>query len=405
MINLFSPPENRDATLYARYRALYELGVTDQYSRESRLFNPHQSFYTDKYFTHTINILYNEYKNPSVVMQCFAKREGIVAGLYEALGMLRDVPTCEIQTMIDGDAVTPFMPVLKITAPYREFGHLETPLLGVLARRSLVATNAKRVVESANGKPVIFMGARHDDWRVQAPDGYAARLGGMSSCSTDANGSWIGELGIGTIPHALIACFYGKVADATCAFARYQKSQRSDARVVALVDYNNDCLSDAVHTAHAMQSEFGSGHLWGVRLDTSENMVDRYFLRQSMGYPSMGNFKPTGVNVPLVQAVRHALDDAGFPEVKIIVSGGFTPQKIREFETVNAPVDAYGVGSSVLGHGSGNDGLLTGFDYTADIVAIRYPDGTLNPEAKDGRWEYQNDQLITVDRERLYERT
>ena len=59
----------------------------------------------------------------------------------------------------------------------------------VLARRTLVATNTRRVIEAANGKPVIFMAARHDDWRVEVPDGYAALVGGAGAVSTDANGA------------------------------------------------------------------------------------------------------------------------------------------------------------------------------------------------------------------------
>jgi nicotinate phosphoribosyltransferase len=117
--------------------------------------------------------------------------------------------------------------------------------------------------------------------------------------------------------------------------------------------------------------------LYGVRLDTSEMLVDRSLWGQ------MGTFKPTGVNPQLVWNVRRALDQAGFPTVKIVVSGGFTVEKIRDFERERVPVDGYGVGSS----------LFQGrFDFTADVVLV---DG--KPCAKVGREYRPNPRLERVD--------
>jgi nicotinate phosphoribosyltransferase len=97
----------------------------------------------------------------------------------------------------------------------------------------------------------------------------------------------------------------------------------------------------------------------------------------------MGTFKPTGVNPQLVWNVRRALDQAGFPSVKIVVSGGFTVEKIRDFERERVPVDGYGVGSS----------LFQGrFDFTADVVLV---DG--KPCAKVGREYRPNPRLERVD--------
>jgi nicotinate phosphoribosyltransferase len=75
----------------------------------------------------------------------------------------------------------------------------------------------------------------------------------------------------------------------------------------------------------------------------------------------MGTFKPTGVNPVLVEKVRQALDVAGHNGVHIVASGGFDAQKIREFERVGAPVDAYGVGSSLVQGAN---------DFTADVVRV-----------------------------------
>jgi nicotinate phosphoribosyltransferase len=116
--------------------------------------------------------------------------------------------------------------------------------------------------------------------------------------------------------------------------------------------------------------------LWGVRLDTSENMVDRSVA------PLMGSFRPNGVCKELVWNVRKALDKGGFKDVKIVVSGGFNPEKIREFEKSGVPVDAYGVGSSLFA-GS--------YDFTADIVRREG-----RPCAKAGREYRPNSRLKKV---------
>jgi nicotinate phosphoribosyltransferase len=96
----------------------------------------------------------------------------------------------------------------------------------------------------------------------------------------------------------------------------------------------------------------------------------------------MGSFDPTGVNPHLVWNVRRALDAEGFQHVKIVVSGGFTAEKIREFERAGVPVDAYGVGSSLFGGR---------FDFTADVVMVNG-----RPCAKVGRQHRPNPRLERV---------
>ena len=80
------------------------------------------------------------------------------------------------------------------------------------------------------------------------------------------------------------------------------------------------------------------------------------------------------------------------------MSGGFTPGKIRRFEEEGLPIDGYGVGSSLLGHGDPRDGVVTSFDFTADVVELED-----EPEAKVGRWRWENPRLVRVDWARLAE--
>jgi nicotinate phosphoribosyltransferase len=274
----------------------------------------------------------------------------------------------EVRALRDGDLVTAWEPVIEITGPYRFFAHLESVYLGVLARRSLVATNVRRVVAAANGKPVVFFADRFDHWATQGGDGYAAFIGGAQGVATDAQAAWWGERGLGTTPHALIATFAGDTVAAMRAFARHIP----DVPLVALVDFHNDCVG----TSLACAREFGE-RLWGVRLDTAANLVDRSLWDQ------MGDFPPTGVNRQLVWNVRRALDAEGFGHVRIICSGGFTAERITAFEREGVPVDSYGVGSALL-KGSG--------DYTADVVLREG-----QPCAKVGRRYRPSSRLEPVD--------
>jgi nicotinate phosphoribosyltransferase len=214
----------------------------------------------------------------------------------------------------------------------------------------------------------MFFPARHDHWLVQTGDGYAAHIAGAIGVSTDAQASWWGSTGIGTVPHALIAAYGGDTVLATRKFAEYADP---GVQIITLVDYENDCVRTSVEVARAMD-----GRLWAVRLDTSENLVDSSII------PQMGSFRPTGVNPHLVWNVRRALDDAGFPRVQIMVSGGFTVEKIRAFEESGVPVDSYGVGSSLF---SGR------FDFTADIVSLNDA-----PQSKAGRRVRPNPRLEPV---------
>jgi nicotinate phosphoribosyltransferase len=334
-------------------------------------------WYTDAYFNHARETLRAEGRRPHVVLQVFQKQHAWLGGMDEAIAVLKlcahDVEGLEIRALYDGDRIEPWETVMTIEGDYTSFAHLETVYLGTLARRTLITTNVVHVLEAANGKPVIFMPARHDHHRVQTGDGYAAYVAGRVvgaeiGVTTDEQASWWGGRGIGTVPHALIGACGGDTVLAARMFASWAPA---DMNVTVLVDFENDSPRTALEVADAL-----GDRLWGVRLDTSEALVDRSL------WPEMGDFRPTGVNEQLVRKVRDALDGAGHARVKIVASGGFTVEKIREFEQRGVPVDAYGVGSSLI-RGSN--------DYTADIVLT---DG--KPSGKVGRYYRDNPRLERV---------
>jgi nicotinate phosphoribosyltransferase len=310
-----------------------------------------QGYYSDKYFVRAREILRADRHSPRVTMQVFGKTPAFLGGMDEAIAILKlcadDWNTLDVYALYDGDRIEPWETVMTIEGSYDSFAHLETLYLGVLARRTRVGTNVRAVVEAARPKQIMFFPARHDHWLVQTGDGYAAHIAGAIGVSTDAQASWWGSSGIGTVPHALIAAYNGDTTLATRKFAEYIDPE---VQIITLVDYDNDCVATSLDVARSI-----GDRLWGVRIDTSENLVDKSII------PMMGAFRPSGVNPQLVWNVRNALDGEGFGHIKIVVSGGFTAEKIRSFEEQLVPVDAYGVGSS----------LFAGrFDFTADIVLV-----------------------------------
>ena len=197
----------------------------------------------------------------------------------------------------EADEIEPWEPVLQIDGDYALFAHLETVYLGTLARRTRIMRNVREVVDAADGKPILFFPARHDHWLVQTGDGWAAHVAGAIGVSTDAQASWWGGRGVGTVPHGLIAAFGGDTVAAARAWADRFADEMN---VTVLVDFENDSVRTALEVADAL-----GDRLWGVRLDTAELLVDRALWHE------MGHFKPTGVNPVLVSKVRAALDSAG----------------------------------------------------------------------------------------------
>jgi nicotinate phosphoribosyltransferase len=378
-----------------------------------------RGYRSDVYFWREKLILERDHHDPVVTMQVFQKKRVILCGIDEAIAILKvgtghytdlnksyqlfdrliniktelrksrytdgerfisliqerlevegeldaiwanEFDRLKIAALQDGDELEPYETVMNIEGPAASFAHLETVYLGALARRTKIATNVRQCVQAARGKPVLFFGARFDHFSCQGGDGYAASIGGAEAVSTDAGAEWWGSRASGTIPHALIACYRGDTALATSKFYEHI-AKGTDIKVIALVDYQNDCVRTSLEVAEKLKDV-----LWGVRLDNSDTMVDRSLWEEMM------QFDPRGVNIRLVEKVREALDRKGFSHVKIIVSGGFNPDKIASFEEKKAPVDIYAVGSFFLGGRC---------DFTADIVMV---DG--EGESKTGR-EYR----------------
>jgi len=303
----------------------------------------------DVYFARAATILEREGLDPLVTMEVFARQNAVICGIDEAKNLLghalaeADLSETQVEAFDDGDTIGPKEVVLRIRARYRQIGLYETAILGMLAQSTGWATAARECVDVANPMPVVSFGARHVHPDITDVLDYAAIVGGCVGASTPAGARLAGLSPTGTMPHSLVLIF-GDTVEAALAFDR---GIGPEVPRIVLVDTFRDEAEEALRVAHALGDK-----LYGIRLDTPSER---------------GRVTPD-----LVHEVRARLDMEGFSHVKIVVSGGLTPERIAYFKEAGAPVDSYAVGSYISG--------ATPIDFTGDIKEI---DG--HPIAKRGR--------------------
>lgn len=355
---------------------LKEKGLIKRLTNKTFKFDPRlkDGFFTANYFLKTRQIVQENIPNQIVTMQFFQREDDVmVCGLDECIALINEFAIepkkLKIEALNDGDIINYGEPVLKITGKYECFGFLESMIDGILARRSSVATNTYRVMRELNGKGIINMADRQDEYNTQIGDGYAAYVAGLKADSTDAMGLWWGGKGLGTMPHALIQICDGDIIKA----ADFYLKTFPNEKVTALIDYHNDVVRDSLKIARHLGDK-----LRAVRIDTSKSLIDHYFDDKDTS-----GFDPHGVCKELVFALREALDKEGFDYVKIIVSSSFDAKKIRDFESHNTPVDIYGVGTALVKINVG---------FTGDLVKLNGKD-----QAKEGRKDIPSSRLEIVE--------
>jgi nicotinate phosphoribosyltransferase len=282
-------------------------------------------------------------------MEVFTRQQAVLCGIDEAKNLLGhvlagcDPSETSVEALEDGETAEPKEVVLRIRARYRQFGLYETAFLGMLAQSTGWATAARECVEAAAPEPVVSFGARHVHPDIVDVLDYAAIVGGCVGASTPSGARLAGLNPTGTMPHSLVLIF-GDTVEAALAFDR---ELAPDLPRIVLVDTFRDEAEEALRVAHAL-----GDRLYGIRLDTPAERGR--------------------VTAELVHEVRARLDQAGFHHVKIVVSGGLSPDRIRYFKDAASPVDSFAVGSYISG--------AAPIDFTGDIKEI---DG--RPIAKRGR--------------------
>jgi nicotinate phosphoribosyltransferase len=222
--------------------------------------------------------------------------------------------------MPEGSIAFPNEPLLRVTAPFGEALLLESGLLQAINLATLIATKASRVVWAARGRPVAEFSLR----RAQDPfvATRSSRIGGCFSTSFLGAAYRFRLPSTGTVPHALIQLFDTE-REAFEAIANTYN------RYTLLLDTYDPraAIHTAVEVAHAARDRLGHV-LAAVRLDSGDLAGDARY-------------------------VRDALDRGGLNEVRIAASGDLDEFLITDLLAAGAPIDSFGVGTS-LGVGAGS---------------------------------------------------
>jgi nicotinate phosphoribosyltransferase len=283
-----------------------------------------------------LSILRNEGINPEVVVEFTAERDGIFCGITEVKTLLdRVLPETgrEVWAIDEGVTVGGGEVALRIRAPYASFGLFETAILGTLASCTGWATAASECVDAGDGIPVIAYGARHVHPEVVGVMDYSAVVGKCASSSSVVGQQLHGLTPSGTMPHSLVLL----MGDTVRSILAFDKHMPPEVPRVALVDTFKDEAEEALDVAKALRER-----LRGIRLDTPKERG--------------------GVTPELVHEIRARLDQGGHSHVDIFVSGGITPERIREFVDAGAPVSVFAVGYYIA--------AASPISFTADIKEI-----------------------------------
>jgi nicotinate phosphoribosyltransferase len=385
--------------------------------------------YTDKYFLRSKEILERDNLNPWVLAQVMIRKgPGQVGGVDEAIAIFKKYSAIRehggsIYALSDGDQYSGGETLLHIYAPIQDIIDLETMYLGVLSSETTrantgvkninlaeVTRRMSEVVRAADGRPVMYFGARHWRYDEDAAISLAAFEGGATSCSTDVGAAWLNQKGVGTVPHVLENIYAWKYKDKNKAVVEAMKAfdEYIDREVprVALIDYDNHEISRAIETANALEAQGSKLH--AVRVDTcGENLAQDAVPFFSSPLLAMWNDKGVqvpdttnpdarywygnGVTVTGVYALRRALDRAGHSDVQIILSSGF-----GDAEKVRAFVRAEKVLGVKLFDGLGVGGVFDSWSAKMDIVKVGESVDSMEEISKTGRGFRENPRLKRV---------
>jgi nicotinate phosphoribosyltransferase len=287
-------------------------------------------------------------------------------------------------------------PMLYVTGSLQHLVDLETVLLQKLGPACVAAYNASAMCADLPKVAFLAMDARHCAGAEMAElMAYAASVGsaharevagavGFVGCAAAATAHFFGrDTGLGTMPHALIG-----YAGSTVRAAEMFRETFPNENLTVLVDYFGQETTDAVACARRFPELAGSGNL-SFRMDTpggrycegldlarSYEVLERHAPQSIRGYRTEAELRHlvgTGVSAAALWQLRLVLNEAGFPNARIVASSGFGPEKCRMMAAANAPIDVIGTGSYL-------PELWSETYATADIIAY---DG--QPMVKAGR--------------------
>lgn len=267
--------------------------------------------------------------------------------------------TGQMLAVPEGTVVFGSEPIITLIGAYEELQWFEGRILNIINPQTLIATKAMRVVQAADGDPVLEMGLRRAHGGDAAiAHSRAAYIAGVQATSNLEVGRQFGIPVRGTHAHSLVMVT-GDEKEAFRIFARAQLKRNKPPTF--LVD-TYDVLHSGVPNAIAVAQELNLQQ-WAIRIDSGD-----------LAY--------------LPKAARAMLDAAGYgrDKVKIAVSGDLDEYLIRELKMQGAPIDLWGVGTSMI---VSSDQPSLGGVYKVAAVMV---DGEWEPRIKVS----ENPEKITV---------
>ena len=328
---------------------------------------------TDSYFNRTREIV-ARFGDKRVTYAVFMRRPVISAPRLmtewlEAVAVARGTGFDIDLTYAEGEWVGAGEPLAYIIGSLEHLSDLETILLQKIGPACVAAHNAYQMALSLPSVAFLAMEARHcAGAEMQDMMAYAASVGsraaqregakGFIGNANDGTAHWFGaSKGLGTMPHSLIG-----YAGSTVRAAEMFRETYPDEPMTVLVDYFGREITDALAVCARFPDLAASGSL-SFRLDThggrflegldpaeSYAVLERHVPGAIRRYRSDAELRAlvgTGVSAASIWRMRETMDQAGYPNVRIVVSSGFGVEKCRVMADAKAPIDVVGTGSFI----------------------------------------------------------
>ena len=328
---------------------------------------------TDAYFSRTREVI-GRFGDKRVTYAFFLRRP-VISAPRLMLDWLTEVAALRgtrfefDQAHPEGTWVGAGEPVVYVAGSFHELADCETICLQKLGAACVAAHNAYQMCMALPSARFIAMEARHcAGAEMQDMMGYAASVGstaakregahGFIGASSDLAAPYFGGTrGLGTMPHALIG-----YAGSTVRAAEMFHETCPDEALTVLTDFFGREITDGLAVCRRFPELAAAGRL-SVRLDThggrylegldpaeSYAVLERQApgaIRRYRSDQELRNLVGTGVSAAAIWRMREALDEAGFPQVRIVVSSGFGVVKCRVMADTRAPIDVVGTGSFI----------------------------------------------------------
>ncbi len=328
---------------------------------------------TDAYFNRTRDVI-GRFGDKRVTYAVFLRRP-VISAPRLMLDWLVEVATARGTTFAfdvphpEGTWVGAGEPIVYITGSFHALADCETLFLQKLGAACVAAHNAYQMCLALPGVSFLAMEARHcAGAEMQQMMGYAASVGSKAAQREGARG-FVGTSatftapyfdtprGRGTMPHALIG-----YAGSTVRAAEMFRETCPDEELTVLTDFFGREITDGLEVCRRFPDLAAAGRL-SVRLDThggrylegldpqeSYAVLERRApgaIRRYRSDLELRHLVGTGVSAAAIWRMREALDEGGFPRVKIVVSSGFGVAKCRVMADTRAPIDVVGTGSFI----------------------------------------------------------